>query len=312
MKYPYRMKKFIRLISSLFILSFFFSCATTTTNLKGYKIMNYNRPDDRGFNKEGIAPVYCNNERAYSIVDIDLKVSTLLVFVEKGTNDNKYFGVAEYNESIGGYVGDRTFNHNYHIEIPKGAKRYYLEKDQILPEKEAIKISNTVLFLFGHVTGGGNLSTRAYQKQEELRVGQELRAEPINTWKIKYPDIYKMIITRLPYWEKYDDAVKVWLAKIVRSENLKDYDSLLTYVDSLKTNVKISMPYRGEDAIPLIAPTADSLFRKGKINSQGLTKILNYIQINNGMLIFQFMIENNLTAEEFCLGVNSGKFFLTN
>ena len=278
------------------VLTFVFFAGCTTTNTNRYSV------SEKYWDKN-IAPVFCNDERGKYVFCFNGNVYNSSVFVEKEGKEKRYFW-AGYEE---GYTGGDSSRFYFKIT----GEKHYISIDDILPKSEAEKIYNTVFFGFGGTTGSGNISSRAYKRQEELQLGQQIRSESLDYWKSKYPNIYKMFTQNLPYWEKYNDNIRVWLAKIVRFDSIGGYDALLTYVDNLKPNTRPPEPYRGENAVPHIASTAYNLFTAGKISSNGYRRILNYVQLNHGVQIFQFMVQRNMSAEEFCMGVDSGDIILT-
>ena len=224
------------------------------------------------------------------------------VFLEKSNNETKYFYVGSYSERTNGY--------SVEISIPTVAERFYITIDEIMPKLEAESQYNTIFCGLGGTSGSGNIMARSQIKQEELILGKRVREQPLSYWKEKYPNIYKILISKVKYWERYNDDVKVWLSKIAKEENLEGYENLYEYLKTYDPSQKAKVIPRGEDAWPFLGVTAYNLYNSGKITYDGLVKVLEYWQLGHGSKVFLFLVEKNMSAEEFCYGVDDGTIYL--
>ena len=295
------------------ILLVFTSCVSTSiTNANGYKIKS-----DKSNAYFEIMPVLCNGERAEVLVDCitekwdsgrnKLRPVELAVFSEKEGEVVRYFWTTNY-QMTSSSSGEISFF------IADDAKKIYINIDDILPASVAADYAGSILLIFGGTTGGGNISARQQIKREELAAGQSARQRPVFYWKENYPYIYNCIMNRLPHWKEFEPNIQQWLAKIVREEKLTGYDDLLALGEKLdstpKKKIDPTITYRGEEAVDYIAVSANNLFTQGRISAASLDRILKYTQMNHGQDLYLFMVKENFTAEEFCLGVSQGKIHL--
>ena len=262
-------------------------------------------------------PVLCNGERAEVLVDCitekwdsgrnKLRPVELAVFSEKEGEVVRYFWTTNY-QMTSSSSGEISFF------IADDAKKIYINIDDILPASVAADYAGSILLIFGGTTGGGNISARQQIKREELAAGQSARQRPMFYWKENYPYIYNCIMNRLPHWKEFEPNIQQWLAKIVREEKLTGYDDLLALGEKLdstpKKKIDPTITYRGEEAVDYIAVSANNLFTQGRISAASLDRILKYTQMNHGQDLYLFMVKENFTAEEFCLGVSRGKIHL--
>ena len=310
------------LLFFFFIALAFTSCVSTSvTNSNGYKIES-----DKSNAYFEIMPVLCNDENAEILIDSittgydfgrnKLRPVEVAVFSEKEGEEIRYFWTTNYQmqQTVKGY--DFFGNPEYKTDffISDDAEKIYINADDILPKTIADQYANSILYIFGGTTGAGNISARNQIKREELAAGEKMRQRPMFYWKENYPYIYKNIMDRLPHWKEFAPNIQQWLAKIARDEKLTGYNELLAVGEKLdstpKKKIDPTTTYRGEEAVDYIAVSANNLFSQGRISAASLDRILKYVQLNHGQDVYLFMTKENLTAEEFCLGVSQGKIYL--
>ena len=320
------MKKTWILPIGMVIVLLVVSCVSVPTNAvtnsHGYKIKN--DIDNAYFE---ITPVLCNGETAVVLLDQitdkfdfgrdKLRPVDIMVFSEKVENDWRYFWCTNYQsqKSSNGYDFFGNPKYKTSFFIADNAKKIYIDNiDEIYPQTIADRYANTILFMFGGTTGGGNISSKNQIKREELAYGEKLRQRPLFYWKENYPYIYEIIISRIPHWKEFSTPIQEWMAKIVQEGKITGHDDLLAAAAESSAQPKRKIDpvteYRGSEAVDYIAIGANNLYSQGRISAAALQRILNYIQLNHGQDVYLFMDKHNYTAEEFCLGVSRGEIYL--
>lgn len=311
------MKRKIVVASSMVVLVvMMIGCASTdVVATTGYKL----KPDTRS-ERLGVVPVLCNNERAVCILDgvvseqaaqnpALLAPVLAYVFSEKGSDGTRYF------------IADGTYrrvvskgNDTLSFSFSENAEKRNVPVDKIFPMSIAEEQRKAVLFLFGGTTGNGNISSKNQIKREELALGSQLRQASLSYWKEKYPRIHGIILNRLQYWKGFSPTIQVWLARLVKEENMSGYEELLALAEKTNAEPKKTVDpvttYRGDEAVDYIVIGAERLLKQGRITATTFERIVNYTQLNNGQTVYWYMSKQNLTAEEFCLGVSKGEIHL--
>lgn len=305
------MKRKILVASSMVVLVvMMINCASTdVTSETGYKLKL-----DTKSERLGVVPVLCNNERAVIIGNTinsveDARKSALLIPAYNYVfSENSPDGIRYFNATVQVFQRpDGTLSFSF---LGDGEK-VYISEDKILPMSVAEEQRKVVLFLFGGTTGRGNISSQNQIKREELAIGEELRQASLFYWKEKYPRIHQIILERLPYWKGFSPTIQVWLAKLAAEGNMEGYEELLAAAEKIKAEPKKTIDpvttYRGVEAVDYIVIAAERLLKQGRITPTAFELIIHYTQLEHGQTVYWYMSKRQLTAEEFCLGVGSGK-----
>jgi hypothetical protein len=247
-----------------------------------YKLFEQGIPyfDKTKLDEDKFTQVYLNSDSAAILYKDDYQCMGHRVYITKDDEGNlKYF----INVDDG---------------IEYGGKKYSYKDSLIYKEYIDLNEAQHIIIIPGYTS----LNKRMYINAKDIRTAKDVSKE---------------------IYEKYRDFYNNTLEKVAKEKghkNFTDYykatfNAPLPGGQSSYGNTKPAPsntnPARGEAAVQQIVNVANSLYKSGRISAQSLSRILNYKQHNYGMTVYQFMIEKNITAEEFCLGVDSGKIFLS-
>ena len=310
-----RQKTILALLMTVLMLTLIGCASTDVVTTTGYKLKL-----DTKSERLGVVPVLCNNERAVCILDRVVSeqaaqnhalLAPVLAYVlsEKSSEGTKYFiSNGEYRRVVS------EDNDTLSFSFSENAEKINVPVDKIFPMSLAEGQIKAVLFLFGGTTGSGNISSKNQIKREELALESQLRQVSLSYWKEKYPPIYEIILNRLQYWRGFSPTIQAWLARLVTEENMQSYEELLVAAEKIKAEPKKTVDpvttYRGDEAVDYIVIGAEWLLKQGRITATAFEHIVYYTQLNNGQTVYWYMSKQNLTAEEFCLGVSKSEIHL--